>query len=96
MKRKGAEGSGVLYRLSPAANEEFTAMVNALDRLSRPHSGWDPYEVWRTRVKGSANLLWERDRAPSRWLLRARAAGAAVARNLSRRSSGSGRQAGPA
>jgi hypothetical protein len=75
MKRKGAEGSAGLYRLSPPANEEFTAMVNALDRLSRPHSGWDPYEVWRTRVKGSASVLWERDRAPSRWLLRARAAG---------------------
>jgi len=52
MKRKGAEGLAAVYRKSPAANEEFTAMVKALDRLARPQSGWDPYEVWRTRVKG--------------------------------------------
>jgi len=26
-------------------------MANALGRLARPLSGWDPYEVWRTRVK---------------------------------------------
>ena len=25
-----------------------------LDRLAAPRSGWDPYEVWRTRVKASA------------------------------------------
>ncbi|TLZ44836.1 MAG: PAS domain-containing protein [Gammaproteobacteria bacterium] len=38
--------------MSPATNEEFTGMVNGLARLARPQSGWDPYEVWRTRVKG--------------------------------------------
>ena len=30
--------------LAVAANEEFEAM-------SQPVSGWDPYEVWRTRIK---------------------------------------------
>jgi hypothetical protein len=33
--------------LSSAANEEFAA-------AARPVSGWDPYEVWRTRVKAAA------------------------------------------
>jgi hypothetical protein len=75
MKRKGTEGADVVHRISPAANEEFTAMVNALDRLSRPHSGWDPYEVWRTRVKESATVMRERERAPSRWQVTAGAAG---------------------
>jgi hypothetical protein len=34
----------------PAANEEFA------DR-SRPSSGWDPYEVWRTRIKAAQDDL---------------------------------------
>jgi len=72
MKRKGAEGADVVHRMAPAANEEFTAMVNARDRLSRPHAGWDPYEVWRTRVKESATVM--RERAPSRWRVRGRTA----------------------
>jgi hypothetical protein len=64
MKRKGAEGFPARQRLTPAANEEFSEMVDdlgghdldlhALDRLGTPRSGWDPYEVWRTRVKASA------------------------------------------
>ena len=64
MKRKGAEGIPARQRLTPAANEEFTVTVNDvsrhdlgprdLDALSTPRSGWDPYEVWRTRVKASA------------------------------------------
>ena len=65
MKRKGAEGIPAGQRLTPAANEEFIVTVTEevtphdlsrrdLDRLSTPRSGWDPYEVWRTRVKASA------------------------------------------
>ena len=62
MKRKGAEGVPARQRLSPAANEEFNGHDldehdldrDALDRLATPRSGWDPYEVWRTRVKASA------------------------------------------
>ena len=36
--------------LSAAANDEF---VNAL----QPTSGWDPYEVWLTRVKLAQDTL---------------------------------------
>jgi hypothetical protein len=64
MKRKGAEGFPARQRLTPAANEEFNGAVHdlhehdldrhALDRLATPRSGWDPYEVWRTRVKATA------------------------------------------
>ena len=64
MKRKGMEGLPARQRLTPAANEDFTDTMDdlssddldldALDRLATPRSGWDPYEVWRTRVKASA------------------------------------------
>jgi hypothetical protein len=60
MKRKGAQGL-VGQRIAPAANEEFSALVNGLDRLEHPQSGWDPYEVWRTRVKTSSRIKRERD-----------------------------------
>ena len=75
MKRNAAEAAGLAYRMSAVASEEFTRMLNRLDRLSGPQSGWDPYEVWRTRVKGSAGVMWERDRGPSRWQVTAGAAG---------------------
>ncbi len=32
--------------LSTAANEEFA-------NNAQPSTGWDPYEVWRTRVKAA-------------------------------------------
>jgi hypothetical protein len=43
----------------PAANEEFTGEVTAVNGLNghgHAHSrlAWDPYEVWLTRVKSSA------------------------------------------
>ncbi len=35
-----------------AANEEFTSARQAQRTLAQePHAGWDPYEVWRTRIK---------------------------------------------
>ena len=35
-----------------AANEEFAATTIVSEKAARPRSaGWDPYEVWRTRVK---------------------------------------------
>ncbi len=64
MKRKAAEGLAAAHRMSSAANEEFTAMTNGLDRVAHPQSGWDPYEVWRTRVKVSSNVMPERERDP--------------------------------
>jgi hypothetical protein len=67
VKRKSAEegltaGPGV----TPAANEEFPGMLSGLDRLAYPRSGWDPYEVWRTRVKASSRMKPERERDPLR------------------------------
>jgi len=35
--------------LTPAANEEFAVSL-------KPVSGWDPYEVWRTRVKSAQDV----------------------------------------
>lgn len=69
MKRKGAEGLPARQRLTPAANDEFTGTMNdlsiyGLDRLATRRSGWDPYEVWRTRVKASAKE--KRGREPLR------------------------------
>jgi hypothetical protein len=74
MKRKGAEGVPARQRPTPAANEEFTGTVDELyrhdldvhdlDTLATPRSGWDPYEVWRTRVKASAKE--KRGREPLR------------------------------
>jgi hypothetical protein len=55
MKRKGAQGLPADPQAVPAANEEFTTDVSRLDTLEYPRSsGWDPYEVWRTRVKSSS------------------------------------------
>jgi len=61
MKRKGARGLGVLYWVSPVANEKFTKMLSEVDKLFRPQSGWDPYEVWRTRVKRSSAAMEDRE-----------------------------------
>jgi hypothetical protein len=36
--------------LSKAANEEFAASVQR-------SAGWDPYEVWRTRIKGAQDTV---------------------------------------
>jgi hypothetical protein len=66
MKRKAAQGLAAAHRMSPAANEEFTAMANGLDRVARVHLSWDPYEVWRTRVKESSTVMQERERDPLR------------------------------
>jgi hypothetical protein len=76
MNRKGAEALAAVNRMSPAS-EGFTSMVHGRDRLAPAQSGWDPYEVWRTRVKGSSTVMQERKREPLgervRLALRARA-----------------------
>ena len=66
MKREGAEGLDAVYRVSPPANEERTGMADALNRLARPQLGWDPYEVWRTRVKELYTVMQERGRVGTR------------------------------
>jgi hypothetical protein len=53
MNRKGAEGVAAGPRIIPAANEEFTG-TDERERLAYTRAGWDPYEVWRTRVKASS------------------------------------------
>jgi hypothetical protein len=63
---RGAAGLAAVYRTSPEAKEEFTGMVNGLNRVARPLSGWDPYEVWRTRVKVSPGAMQEQEREPLR------------------------------
>ncbi len=39
-------------RALKAANEDFTGTAAEVRKAEhQPASGWDPYEVWRTRVK---------------------------------------------
>jgi hypothetical protein len=46
-----AEGLPVVQREeAAAANEEFTGTVTRRE-IARREAGWDPYEVWLTRVK---------------------------------------------
>jgi len=66
MKRKGAAGLPAVHRITPAANEDFAELTDGMDSLVRPHTGWDPYEVWRTRVKVAAGVTQEREHEPLR------------------------------
>jgi len=50
MSREGVEGLPVERQETKAANEEFTGSLNRRDVLGR-QGGWDPFEVWATRVK---------------------------------------------
>lgn len=65
MKSKGAEGVPAGPQGSVAANEEFGEEVNGYAPLTHSTSGWDPYEVWRTRVKNSSRTE-EREADPRR------------------------------
>jgi hypothetical protein len=62
MKRNAAEELAALYGMSPAVNEEFTEMGNRPARLVRPQSGWDPYDVWHSRLKAPAIVIQECER----------------------------------
>jgi len=48
--------------VAAAANEDFNGVVSAARDDEGSNSGWDPYEVWRTRVKVPAQLKRERER----------------------------------
>jgi hypothetical protein len=65
MKSKGAEGLPADPQESLAANEEFGEVNGDHDQLTRPRCGWDPYAVWRTRVKSAAGSN-EREADPRR------------------------------
>jgi hypothetical protein len=51
--------------VTAAANEDFNGTISGADRLTGPRNGWDPYEVWRTRVKATSRKQ-ERARDPLR------------------------------
>lgn len=80
MKRQGAAGVAALYRRPGAASEEFSAGAagNQAHTLTRAVSGWDPYDVWRTRVKKAFPLMQAHKSGTFRWwrrvALRSRAA----------------------
>jgi hypothetical protein len=63
MKSKGAPEFPDERRVISAANEEFNGAVSAV-RGTQAQSGWDPYEVWLTRVQAPARLKRERRRDP--------------------------------
>ncbi len=64
MKRKGAEGLPA-ENSHVAANEEFADNSDGYARLTE-RSGWDPYDVWRTRVKNSSSQAQEPRETESR------------------------------
>jgi hypothetical protein len=61
MKSKGVEGLPADSQESVAANEEFVEPLDGYERVSGSQSGWDPYDVWRTRVKKTAATEREAD-----------------------------------
>ena len=65
MKRKSVEGLPADSPVNVAANDEFVDDSEGYARLSRALTGWDPYDVWRTRVKDSARNR-EHENTPQR------------------------------
>jgi hypothetical protein len=63
MKRTAGEEFAAIYGMSPAANEDL-AGANRQDSLTRHQSGWDPYDVWRTRLKRPSVGTQEREPLP--------------------------------
>jgi len=60
MKGRGVPDLPAGEDATPAANEEeFTATVKPVNGFAHAPTGWDPYEVWRTRVKGAPETLPE-------------------------------------
>jgi hypothetical protein len=49
-----AEGLAADLPVAPAANEDFGETRGGFDPRACQRTGWDPYEVWRTRVKAPA------------------------------------------
>jgi hypothetical protein len=64
MKSKGEQEFPDDRRVIAAANEEFHGAVSAVRGTAPAQSGWDPYEVWLTRVKAAALGKRERQRDP--------------------------------
>jgi hypothetical protein len=64
MKSKGAQEFPTDRRVSSPANEELNGVASAVGETAQTQAGWDPYEVWLTRVKAPALLKRERQRDP--------------------------------
>jgi hypothetical protein len=62
MSRIRAQEPPTDRRVAAAANEDFNGVVSAARDVEHTNSGWDPYEVWLTRVKRPAQLKKERAR----------------------------------
>jgi hypothetical protein len=62
MSRTRAQEPPTDRRVAAAANEDFNGVASAARDVERADSGWDPYEVWLTRVKAPAQLKKERAR----------------------------------
>jgi len=64
MTEDRAEGLPVEARAdTAAANEEFTGTVIGRETTTRAN-GWDPYEVWRTRVRAPSGAARTRKGNP--------------------------------
>jgi hypothetical protein len=62
MESEGAQEFPNDRRVIAAANEEFSGAVSAVPGTAPAQSGWDPYEVWLSRVKAAALRKRERQR----------------------------------
>jgi hypothetical protein len=57
MQGKSAEGLPADPSDSLAANEDYAGEEFVLEQLmTQPRSGWNPYDVWKTRVKNSSGM----------------------------------------
>ena len=55
MQQEGAQGLPAVATVAVAANDDFIAAELGAE-AAHAGLGWDPFEVWRTRVKPSADL----------------------------------------
>ncbi len=66
MKTTSAEGIPAEPQVvAVAANEEFADGFDDYERVTGARPGWDPYDVWRTRVK-TTSTSQEREADPRR------------------------------
>jgi hypothetical protein len=65
MTLDAVEGLPVENLAETAANGEFTGNVTRPDTAGR-QSGWDPYEVWRTRVRTPSKAAPGRENTAAR------------------------------
>ncbi len=62
MDENEMKGVPVAHATSRAANEEFSARGQGQDGTAGVQRAWDPYEVWRTRVREPPDLDTTRER----------------------------------